>query len=118
MKIAEGATLFMGLKVDQKIREQLAACSEIDKRYFSGDPEYLTFTDGPGGEQFIGRTLGSEISTDQLDDMRRNIVSILKRIAPSVRPERALIILPCTGGPSAGTSTSAADASTDEPEPS
>ena len=95
MKVAQGATLFMGLKVDQKIREQLAVCSEIDKRYFSGDPQFLTFTDGADGEQYIGRALGEEIATDELDDMRRNVVSILRRIAPSVRPERSLLILPC-----------------------
>jgi hypothetical protein len=50
--------------------------------------------------------------------MRRNIVSILKRIAPSVRPERALIILPCTGGLPAAVSASAAGGSIDDPEPS
>ncbi|HJZ86379.1 MAG TPA: hypothetical protein VKN99_14460 [Polyangia bacterium] len=97
MRIATGVKLFMGVKVDQKIREQLEQCSDIDKRYFAaGDPDYLTFAEEPDGARYLGRALGEEVTTDDLDDIRRNILSILKRVAPSVRPERALIMLPCT----------------------
>ena len=96
MRIATGVLLFMGVKVDQKIREQLEACSEMDKRYFaSGDPDYLVFTEDGTGTRYLGRMLGESVTTDDLEDIRRNIISILKRVAPSVRPERSLMLLPC-----------------------
>jgi hypothetical protein len=102
MRISSGVRLFIGLKVDQKLREQLEACSDLEKRYFAaGDPRFLTFVDGEGGARYLGRTLESSLSTDELDDLRRNVVSILGKIAPSVRPERALMIFPCSEAPPA-----------------
>jgi hypothetical protein len=95
MRIAQGVKLFVGIKVDQKIREQLEACSEIDKRYFaSNDPAYLLFLEGNEGERYLGRAVDQRLSTDEIEDVTRNVLSILRRIAPSIRPERALVILP------------------------
>jgi hypothetical protein len=97
MRVAQGVKLFIGLKVDQKLREQLEKCNEMDKRYFnSGDPQYLMFAEGAEGAQYIGRALEETVSTDEIDDIARNVVSILKRVAPSVRTERTLILIPCT----------------------
>ena len=96
MHVAQGVKLFIGLKVDQKLREHLESASEINKRYFAAeDPQYLTFVEAPEGGRYIGRILDEQLSTENLDDVRRNVLSILGRIAPSVRPERALLILPC-----------------------
>jgi hypothetical protein len=96
MRLAEGVKLFIGLKVDQKLREQLESASEIDKRYFAaGDPAYLTFCEAAEGVQYIGRMLDESVPTDQIEDITRNVVSILKRVAPSVRAERTLLLIPC-----------------------
>ena len=54
------------------------------------------YAEGEGGAQYIGRMLDEAISTDEIEDIARNVVSILKRVAPSVRSERVLVILPCT----------------------
>jgi hypothetical protein len=95
MKVAAGTKLFIGLKVDQKLREQLDSCNEMDKRYFaSGDPEYLIFAEGVEGAQYIGRALEETVATNEIEDIARNVVSILKRVAPSVRSERTLLLLP------------------------
>ena len=94
MKLAPGVKLFIGLKVDQKLREQLESANEMDKKYI-GDPQYLMYAEGEAGAQYIGRMLTEAVSTDEIEDIARNVVSILKRVAPSVRSERTLVILPC-----------------------
>jgi hypothetical protein len=95
MKLATGVKLFIGLKVDQKLREQLESANEMDKKYI-GDPQYLLYIEAEGGAQYIGRVLDESVSSDEIEDIARNVVSILKRVAPSVRSERTLIIVPCT----------------------
>lgn len=95
MKLAIGTKLFIGLKVDQKLREQLENANEMDKKYI-GDPQYLMYIEGDAGAQYIGRVLDETVSTDEIEDIARNVVSILKRVAPSVRTERTLLLAPCT----------------------
>ena len=53
------------------------------------------YAEGEEGVRYIGRMLNEAISTDEIEDIARNVVSILKRVAPSVRTERTLVILPC-----------------------
>jgi hypothetical protein len=105
MKLAPGVKLFIGLKVDQKLREQLESANEMDKKYI-GDPQFLMYAEGEAGAQYIGRLLTEAVSTDEIEDIARNVVSILKRVAPSVRSRPASrSSTPSTPTPSRATST-------------
>lgn len=85
MKLLKGERLFFGCKIDSKLREALAQAKPGDRRYFE-DPNgeflrVLTFED----ERWIGKVMGGGVNVSDVEDIQRNVVSILRRIAPNVR---------------------------------
>lgn len=85
MKLLKGERLFFGCKIDSKLREALAQAKPGDRRYFE-DPNgeflrVLTFED----ERWIGKVMGGGVQVSDVEDIQRNVVSILRRVAPNVR---------------------------------
>lgn len=85
MKLLKGERLFFGTKIDSKLREALAQAKPGDRRYFE-DPNgeflrVLTFED----ERWIGKVMGGGVQVSDVEDIQRNVVSILRRVAPNVR---------------------------------
>ncbi len=85
MKLLKGERLFFGTKIDSKLREALAQAKPGDRRYFE-DPtgeflRVLTFED----ERWIGKVMGGGVQVSDVEDIQRNVVSILRRVAPNVR---------------------------------
>jgi hypothetical protein len=85
MKLLKGERLFFGCKIDSKLREALAQAKPGERRYFD-DPtgeflRVLSFED----ERWIGKVMGGGVNVSDVEDIQRNVVSILRRVAPSVR---------------------------------
>ena len=85
MKLLKGERLFFGCKIDSKLREALAQAKPGERRYFD-DPNgeflrVLSFED----ERWIGKVMGGGVNVSDVEDIQRNVVSILRRVAPSVR---------------------------------
>lgn len=85
MKLSKGERLFFGCKIDSKLREALAQAKPGDRRYFE-DPNgeflrVLSFED----ERWVGKVMGGGVNVGDVEDIQRNVVSILRRIAPQVR---------------------------------
>jgi hypothetical protein len=86
MKLLKGERLFFGSKIDSKMREALAQARPGDRKYFE-DPssdeflKVLAFED----ERWIGKVVTGGITCADVEDIQRNVVSILRRIAPNVR---------------------------------
>ena len=86
MKLLKGERLFFGSKIDSKMREALAQAKPGDRKYFedqSSDEflKVLAFED----ERWIGKVVAGGITVGDVEDIQRNIISILRRIAPNVR---------------------------------
>jgi hypothetical protein len=91
MKLLKGERLFFGCKIDSKLREALAQAKPGERRYFD-DPNgeflrVLSFED----ERWIGKVMGGGVNVGDVEDIQRNVVSILRRVAPSVRTSPASI---------------------------
>jgi hypothetical protein len=91
MKLLKGERLFFGCKIDSKLREALAQAKPGDRRYFE-DPNgeflrVLTFED----ERWIGKVMGGGVNVSDVEDIQRNVVSILRRVAPAVRTSASSI---------------------------
>lgn len=85
MKLLKGERLFFGCKIDSKLREALAQAKPGERRYFD-DPNgeflrVLSFEE----ERWIGKVMGGGVNVGDVEDIQRNVVSILRRVAPSVR---------------------------------
>lgn len=85
MRIEAERKLFVGLKVDNKLRDQLQNAAPKDRPFFDGtDERYLIVirTDGEDEDTFIGKLVDAGTPAASMDDLKRNLQSILNRIAP------------------------------------
>ena len=91
MKLVKDSRLFFGLKIDSKLREALAQAKPGDRRYFE-DPEseFLRICE-VGEEKWIGKVVPAGLNVTEVEDIQRNIISILRRIAPDVRKPASLV---------------------------
>lgn len=86
MKLLKTERLFFGCKIDSKLREALAQAKPGDRRYFedSGNSEFLRVV-AVDEERWIGKVINGGVQVTDVDDIQRNVVSILKRISPNLR---------------------------------
>jgi hypothetical protein len=115
MKLDKACALFFGTKIDSKLREGLALSKPGDKKYFDGSSEeflrVMELGDEKDKERWIGKVITPGPAVTEVDDIQRNIRSILRRVAPNARiPASAVKIFVLQG------TSAAAQVIDDEPE--
>jgi len=115
MKLDKSCALFFATKIDSKLREGLALSKPGDKKYFDGSSEdflrVMEIGDEKDKERWIGKVIKAGPAVTEVDDIQRNILSILRRVAPNARiPASAVKIFVLQGG------TIGAQVIDDEPE--
>jgi hypothetical protein len=103
MKLDKTSSLFFATKIDSKLREGLALSKPGDKKYFDGSSEeflrILEIGDEKDKERWIGKVIKPGPAVTEVDDIQRNVLSILRRVAPSARiPQSAVKIFVLQGG--------------------
>ncbi len=95
MELSDRNNLFIGLKLDTGLRRQLEAVSGPDRKYVSGeDPAFLRIVSF-GDDLYVGKVIEDRLTTDRVDDVRRNVLSILHRLCPDTRIPETMEILAC-----------------------
>jgi hypothetical protein len=101
MKLDKSCALFFGTKIDSKLREALSQCKPGDRRYFEGGgDEFLRILE-VAEEKWLGKVIQPGPAVTEVDDIQRNIVSILRRIAPNARVAASQIKIFVLRSPSA-----------------
>ena len=106
MKLLKTERLFFGCKIDSKLREALAQAKPGDRRYFedAANSEFLRVV-AVDEERWIGKVINGGIQVTDVDDIQRNVVSILKRISPNLRlAASAIKIFAASDSPAAAVS--------------
>jgi hypothetical protein len=103
MKHDQSCALYFGTKIDSKLREGLALSKPGDKKYFDGSSEeflrVIEIGDEKDKERWIGKVIKAGPAVTEVDDIQRNIISILRRVAPNARiPASAIKIFVLQGG--------------------
>ena len=83
MQLDAKTQLFFGYKVDSKMRELMSMASPGDKRYID-DEQFLRILQR-GEEKWIGKVVDGPIPPTQVEDIQRNVISIMNRVAPGGR---------------------------------
>ncbi|HBA40155.1 MAG: hypothetical protein A2W73_06260 [Deltaproteobacteria bacterium RIFCSPLOWO2_12_55_13] len=79
--------LFVGVKISTKLQNELDHCARDTERYFKEDKvEYLQVVT-LGEERLIGRFLQDGFPVNDIDNVSRNIRSIVQLVAPRYRVE-------------------------------
>lgn len=85
MKLDKTCALFFGTKIDSKLREALSQCKPGERKYFDGASEEFLRILEVDEEKWLGKVINPGPAVTEVDDIQRNIVSILRRIAPGGR---------------------------------
>ncbi len=106
MKLDKSCSLFFGTKIDSKLREGLALSKPGDKKYFDGSSDeflrVMELGDDKDKERWIGKVIKPGPAVTEVDDIQRNILSILRRVAPNARiPASAVKIFVLQGAAAA-----------------
>ena len=85
MKLDKGCALFFGTKIDSKLREALSQCKPGDRKYFDGTTEDFLRILEVDEEKWLGKVIPPGPAVTEVDDIQRNLVSIMRRVAPNAR---------------------------------
>ena len=85
MKLNKVEQLFLGCKIDSKLNDALTNAKPGDRRYFEDPDKPFLRICTVGEERWIGKIVKAGPGVTEVEDIQRNIISILRRIAPEVR---------------------------------
>lgn len=95
LRLEDGVSLFVGFKLDGALRRELDAISGTDRRYVSPDDTTFLTICRLGEDHYVGKVVGERLTTDRVEDVRRNVLSIMRRLLPETRFPERLEILVC-----------------------
>ncbi len=95
MDLSDRHAIFVGFKLDTGLRRQLEAISGPDRRYVSADESTFLRICHLGEELWVGKVVEDGLTTDRVEDVRRNVLSIMRRLLPETRFPERLEILVC-----------------------
>ena len=115
MKLDKTTALFFGTKIDSKLREALSQSKTGDKKYFDGTSEEFLRILEIEDEKWIGKVIKPGPVVTEVDDIQRNIVSIMRRVAPTARVSASGIRIFVVQGAVLSSSAIIDDGEDDEP---
>ena len=95
MDLSDRHAIFVGFKLDTGLRRQLEAISGPDRRYVSADESTFLRICHLGEELWVGKVIEDGLTTDRVEDVRRNVLSILQRLCPETRLPTHMEIRTC-----------------------
>ena len=97
--------IFIGFKASRALRLLLESLRDTDKKYVSSEDSTFLSVCSLGEDLYVGKLTHDALATDRVDDIRRNILSILRKIGPAVPLPTNLRIFACRVVNEAGIST-------------
>jgi len=88
--------IFIGFKVDRQLRERLVALDDANRKYFSTEGSNFLRICGFGEDLYIGKLVDDRLTTDRVEDIRRNILSIIRKVDFAIRLPTHMQILGCS----------------------
>ena len=97
LDLADQQPIFIGFKMETSLRRELEALTGPDTKYVSADDSTFLRICQLGDKRYVGKLIHERLTIDRVDDIRRNIFSILNRLCPEIRLPQQLEILGCSG---------------------
>ena len=85
--------IFVGFKADTLLQRYLESLSDTDRQYISDDDSAFLRFCRIGEDVYVGKIIQDSLTTDQVEDIRRNVMSIMQKLRPAVRCPGNLKIL-------------------------
>ena len=88
--------IFIGFKADNNVRQHLESLNVLDKQYFSPEDSTFLRVCRVGEDIYVGKLVHESLTTDRVEDIRRNVLSIMHKIGSEIRLPTHLKILACS----------------------
>lgn len=88
--------IFIGFKVDNQLREKLASLDDASRKYVSSEGSTYLRICGVGEDLYVGKLVDDRLTTDRVEDIRRSVLSIIRKVGHEVRLPTNLQILVCS----------------------
>ena len=87
MRIEPVRKLFAGVRIDNKLRDAMGNAPPRDRAYFDGsDPRYLLVIRAVE-DSYVGKIFDAGTTCASMDDLKRNILSLLNRLSGGRRSD-------------------------------
>lgn len=96
MNLSERQPIFIGYKMDGQLRRRLESLTGPEQAYVSEEDGAFLRICRLGEDSYVGKVVTERMTTDRVDDVRRNVLSILQRLAPDTRFPMHLDIIVCS----------------------
>ena len=97
IELRKDQPVFVGFKLETSLRRQIESLTGPDKRYVSPDDSTFLRICRLGEKYYVGKLVEERLGTERIDDIKRNVFSILQRLFPEDRLPRELEIIPAGG---------------------
>jgi hypothetical protein len=88
--------IFIGFKADTTLRQKLESLSSADRQYVSDQDSSFLRLCLLGDDLYVGKIVQEILTTDRVEDIRRNIVSIIRKLGSEVRLPAHMKIVACS----------------------
>ncbi len=88
--------IFIGFKADNNLRQHLESLNAVDQKYFSREDSTFLRVCRVGEDIYVGKLVHGDLTTDKVEDIRRNVVSIIHKVGSELRPPAHMKILACS----------------------
>jgi len=95
VELTDRYPIFIGFKLTTSLKRELEALEGSDSKYVSRVDSSFLMICTLGEHQYVGKLVEEPMTTDRVEDVRRNVLSILQRICPETRFPQVFQILPC-----------------------
>jgi hypothetical protein len=93
IRLSQDTPIFVGFKLETGLRRQLESIAGPDKKYVSHDDSTFLRICKLGDDHYVGKLIEERLTTERIDDIKRNVVSILNRLCPEERLPKVFVIL-------------------------
>ena len=87
--------IFVGFKAGRALRQLLESLGSADKKYVSSEDSTFLRLCSIGEDLYVGKLTDEALATDRVDDIRCNVLSILRKLGPAVPLPTTLRIFAC-----------------------
>jgi len=95
LELVDGQPIFIGFKMDTALYRQLQALDGPNKQYVSTVSSDFLRICRMGSDHYVGKLIHERLTTERVEDVRRNVLSILTRLCPETRLPQNFEILAC-----------------------
>jgi hypothetical protein len=95
VKLDDQTPIFIGFKLDGQLKRQLDSIEGADRRYVSSENSNFLRICRLGEDHYVGKVVADRLTTDRVNDVRRNVLSILRRLCPETRFPEHMDVLVC-----------------------